>query len=324
MWFFGYLIEKVITTYEIETESYERIINPIMTSNYYLKNFEWEWHYTKDDIGKDGEQECEQESNDNTEDTNSNRVDHNLDHLMDHRDNTIKGCSSQDDNSSIEEKIDQIKKLNYMSKVLHNLINVDSLDRHIILYYIFAKRGVYRDSNTNKLMNTYGEFQNMCNNYGSVEQFNLYDVNNPCDLKLYNNDYIYETSIAELNFISWIGENGIYDYVINNELFRYKILTEMNEKNLLKGNQFLQYQLIDEEYIENLYTSSIVLSSDTESIDSKNYSHDDENDYTVPLDKLDNDYVMRQLTVEGYMLISRIKNAVQPIFIDIYNQMLEW
>jgi hypothetical protein len=98
----------------------------------------------------------------------------------------------------------------------------------------------------------------------------------------------------------------------------------MNKKNLLKGNHFLQYQLIDDEQLEILYDSSIVSSSDTESINSQNYSHDDENNYTAPLDKLDNDYVMRQLTVEGYMLMSRIKNAVKPIFIDIYNQILEW
>jgi hypothetical protein len=310
MWFFGYLIEKVIATHEEETEKHEIATNPIMTSNYYLKNFKWERNYTEDE--SDNEEENDTDNQENKEDKEEEKHEESIE------------VKATDKDSSVDEKLSELTNHKHMTTVLRKLINIDSLDRNIILYYIFLKQSVYRDAQTNKLLNTYEEFKIMCNNYGGISQFNLYDVDNPCDIIIYDDKYTYETSTAELNFISWVGESGIYDYVINNELFRYNILTEMNKKNLLKGNHFLQYQLIDDEQLEILYDSSIVSSSDTESINSQNYSHDDENNYTAPLDKLDNDYVMRQLTVEGYMLMSRIKNAVKPIFIDIYNQILEW
>ena len=109
MWFFGYLIEKVIATHEEETKNHELATNPIMTTNYYLKNFKWERNYTEDE--SENEEENDTDNQENKEDKEEEKHEESIE------------VNATDKDSSVGEKLSELTNHKHMTNVLRKLIN---------------------------------------------------------------------------------------------------------------------------------------------------------------------------------------------------------
>jgi hypothetical protein len=166
---------------------------------------------------------------------------------------------------NLDEKIDPS-----LQKVFDNILSSKTLERALVIYYIFIKKGNYKvkvsnaKSNDPKYFeeyNSYLEFKKYDNYYSIQQQIKdldnpdfidiEYEVNNlfnlDKDLDTNKNFFIgekeYNINEGNFNIIMWIYYSGLYDYLTTNIELKNKILKEMYEDNLLTGNLFLRYQM---------------------------------------------------------------------------------
>jgi len=135
-----------------------------------------------------------------------------------------------------------------VKKNLTSLLDINSLERHYILYYIFKKRGAFYDGVSN--INTYAYYNSVANEWSNIYfadgnltlKMNL-DESLENDYQIVINDLICNCNVAHVRFLSWLYYSGIYDYLMYNQDIKTRVLNDMNTKKLLTGNLFLKYQL---------------------------------------------------------------------------------
>ena len=111
-----------------------------------------------------------------------------------------------------------------VNHVLDTLLDVNSLDRAAILYYIFHEKGnfninVYNCSGKiiNISRNSYADFKAVEKYYAySKLGFNL-DETIEADTVISVAGREYHTTEAELRFISWVYYSGLFNYLINSD-----------------------------------------------------------------------------------------------------------
>jgi len=180
--------------------------------------------------------------------------------------------TSLDTNVDIDEKNNEINK---KQTIINNMISSKTLERSLVIYYIFIKKGNYKvKSEITELdeeYNSYLEFKkydtiflknskkindedddnddNDNNESISYEINDLFNLDNSLDIN--TNIYIgtkeYNINQGHLNMISWLYYSGIYEYLTTNIQLKYKILKEMYEDKLLTRSLFLRYQLFLQE-----------------------------------------------------------------------------
>ena len=130
-------------------------------------------------------------------------------------------------------------------EILDNLLDINSLNRCYILYFIFKKQGIFyasvNSSEALEAFNSYDEYIYWKNIHGN-SNFNL-DETLPFDVSIILNDKEYTTNNSQIKFISWLYYSGLYDYLMQNQNIKKSILDEINDKQLLTGNLFLRYML---------------------------------------------------------------------------------
>ena len=160
----------------------------------------------------------------------------------------------------------EIKK---KQEVIENMLSTKTLERALVIYYIFIKKGNYKiiikNEETNeysfKEYNSYLEFkkyedsQKHKETEGSIPSL---DNSLEADTKFVIGEKEYNINEGILKMISWIYYSGLYEYLTTNIELKYKILKDMYNDNLLTSNLFLRYQLFlqeNETLIEELEKS---------------------------------------------------------------------
>jgi hypothetical protein len=124
-------------------------------------------------------------------------------------------------------------------KNLIDLLDINSLDRHYILYYIFKIHG-----STDNLDNTYNDYVIRNNFWMIYDDLGMsLDENLPNDYKIVIGNDVFDCNIAHWRFLVWLYKSGIYNYLMINNSIKLEVLSIMNSKRLLKGNIFIKYQL---------------------------------------------------------------------------------
>jgi hypothetical protein len=139
--------------------------------------------------------------------------------------------------------------------ILEKILDINSLDRTYILYYIFKKQGNYYIDNNE--YNSYEEYKYWKENYLEYEngkKFNLDETLIP-DMLIILNNTEYEVATAHINFISWLYYSGLYNYLLDDISLKTRVLHEINDRKLLKGKLFLSYILFTNQ-ISNKLTSN--------------------------------------------------------------------
>jgi hypothetical protein len=150
-------------------------------------------------------------------------------------------------------------------EILDNLLDINSLNRCYIMYFIFKKHGIFYASVDDKepeAFNAYDEYLFWKNIYGT-EDFNLDETQNTDLFLSFNNNSKYETCKSHINFVSWIYYSGLYDYLLSNNDIKKYILDEMCSKRLLTGNYFIRYLLFTSIYDNELHSSDYECDTDT-------------------------------------------------------------
>ncbi len=188
------------------------------------------------------------------------------------------------DNVFNDESVD-----NKTKKDLISLLDINSLERSYILYYIFCKKGYF--DNGELQINTFKYFKKVANDLQNILSIDDNDVDLVINLDE-NLDHNYQTvidnsfidcNIAHIRFLSWLYYSGIYDYLINDDNKMQATLEDMNNRKLLIGNLFLKYQLYLIE-IENKTETCDIKECETEESNNENLvDYDDDGD-----DKQDN------------------------------------
>ena len=158
-------------------------------------------------------------------------------------------------NTSKNESESEIKK---KQDILDNMLSRKTLERSLIIYYIFVKKGNYKfitkNKDTNELSfkeyNSNLEFaafdisltKNTNQNSDVNELFNL-DSSLDSNTSFFIGTKEYIINEGHLNMISWLYYSGLYEYLTTNIQLKYKILKDMYNDNLLTGNLFLRYHL---------------------------------------------------------------------------------
>lgn len=188
-----------------------------------------------------------------------------------HQENIIKGDTLENDNDNDINYISEIPDIvfdnvfddvsidNQVKINLTFLLELNSLDRHYILYYIFKQRGLFYDGESNintlltnnaVLVNTYAYYKTVLNDW-----MNIYFSDDKLDLQMNLDDslennyqividnFICDCNLAHVRFLSWLYYSGIYNYLMDNKENKKTVLNDMNAKKLLTGNLFLKYQL---------------------------------------------------------------------------------
>ena len=147
------------------------------------------------------------------------------------------------DNVFEDETIDKQVK-----KDLTSLLDINSLERYYILYYIFKKRGAFNDGESD--INTYAYYKTVVNDWRNIyfpnDNMNLImslDDSLENDYQIVIDNLIYDCNMAHIRFLSWLYYSGIYSYLVDRQDIKKTVLNDMNTKTLLKGNLFLKYQL---------------------------------------------------------------------------------
>ena len=142
------------------------------------------------------------------------------------------------DDETIDEKI---------KKNLLSLLDINSLDRYFILYYIFKLHGCYLNNNL-KFIDVYSYFKEVEKQWKQLgNNSNEYLIN--LDETLEQDYFIlidklmYGCNMAHTRFLSWLYYSGIYNFLIEDNQIKKKVLHIMNSRKLLVGNIFLKYQL---------------------------------------------------------------------------------
>ena len=135
---------------------------------------------------------------------------------------------------------DEIKK---KQEVIEKMLSTKTLERALVIYYIFIKKGNYKVITKNEETNEY-----TFKEYNSYLEFKKYEeayklIKPSLDTKFFIGEKEYNINESNLIMISWIYYNGLYEYLTINIGLKYKILKDMYNNNLLKSNLFLRYQL---------------------------------------------------------------------------------
>lgn len=178
-------------------------------------------------------------------------------------------------------------------KILDLIINPNSLERQIILYFIFRMHGkftsdtytnsyenIIEDNTETNEYNSFYEYNFWCNVYGGKNNFNLDETLPTNNLIIIRNDKIWELNNAHRNFLYWLDYSGLYDYIFAEEQIHIKkaILDDMHHNKVLTGNSFLKYQLFLINY-EEMFPE--LLDSDLSDTDSESsYTQYDTQDNT--------------------------------------------
>jgi hypothetical protein len=147
------------------------------------------------------------------------------------------------DNVFEDETVDEQVK-----KDVTSLLDINSLERYYILYYIFKKRGSFYDGKSD--INTYAYYKTVVNDWRNIyfvdDNMNLImslDDSLENDYQIVIDNLIYDCNMAHVRFLSWLYYSGIYSYLVDRQDIQTTVLNDMNTKTLLKGNLFLKYQL---------------------------------------------------------------------------------
>lgn len=180
------------------------------------------------------------------------------------------------------------------NKDLLKLLDTKSLERQIILYYIFKMHGQFTsdtyvnsyeniiENNDTNIYNSYYEYHFWSNIYGGCDKFNL-DETLPHNYMIFENgEQLYECNRANINFLYWLKYSGLYDYIFSESNIHIKkyILDQMNKQKLISGNNFIKYQLFLIEY-EELFSKDIFYLEEEDEKDNNSYGNcknDCEND----------------------------------------------
>ena len=145
------------------------------------------------------------------------------------------------DDVSIDDKI----KIN-----LTSLLELNSLERQYILFYIFKKHGTFDDKDGNKDINTFVYYKTMLNDWRNIYFVDDYfkaimnlDERLENDYQIVIGNVICDCNMAHVRFLSWLYYSGIYQYLEDNVDIKKSVLNEMNSRKLLNGNLFLKYHL---------------------------------------------------------------------------------
>jgi len=150
------------------------------------------------------------------------------------------------------------------SDIFDNVLDINSvsLNRLYIMHFIFVKHGIFYASQSSSDVEAFNSYEEY---FYYNKYFNLYyndteidtdtDTDTDTDIDTDNvqvifNDKEYNITNEQNNFISWIYYSGLYDYLMQNQDIKKRILDEMNEKKLLIGNDFLKYQIFLLKYNE--------------------------------------------------------------------------
>ena len=184
-----------------------------------------------------------------------------------------------EENTEIENKITKLLSLNLneeleysVQDVFDNMLSSKTLERALVIYYIFVKKGNYKvktgkkDDFTNSFeeYNSYLEFKKYDNYYLkmqnteettedtdnlfiSYELNTLFNLDNSLDddTHFFIGEKEYNINEGNFNMISWIYYSGLYEYLNTNLEVKNQGLKEMYDDNLLTGNLFLRYHLQD-------------------------------------------------------------------------------
>lgn len=200
--------------------------------------------------------------------------------------------------------------------LLDNVLNLNKLSRHYILYFIFTKHGDFY-THEKGIINSYTEYMNY--------PYNTYD---PCDpsgdgvikeIILYQEDNLevkYNYTDSQHHFISWLYYSGLYDYLIGNIQLTKQILDEMNQKYLLNDDK-LQQQYNEFIYQYNMYplckNYREIYDSDTEEAD--NWT----TQYNIMLGDIDKYKFLHTLIKTSKIICkSIIKSITVPIYTYIH------
>jgi len=162
----------------------------------------------------------------------------------------------------IDEMILFLNKGKNCIEVLDNMLSRKTLERALVIYYIFVKKGNYKVASPDKESfveyNSYLEYKNYDNyflklqgididdspdapiSYELNELFNL-DNSLETDKQILIGDKEYIINQGNLNMIAWIYYSGLYEYLTTNIELKQEILKEMYDDKLLTGNLFLRY-----------------------------------------------------------------------------------
>jgi hypothetical protein len=204
------------------------------------------------------------------------------------------------------------------------LLDLNSLDRHIILYFIFRMHGKFtsdtyinsykniieENTETNEY-NSFYEYNFWCNVYGGKNNFNL-DETLPNNLTIIKDDKIWELNEAHINFLYWLNYSSLYDYIFAEEQIHIKkaILDDMNRNKVLIGNNFLKYQLFLINY-EEMFPE--LLDSDLSDIDTNSESSDTQYDTDIECDNDDQTNkivsVLGIADVDKYIFLEDLKHS---------------
>lgn len=185
---------------------------------------------------------------------------------------------SENDSESEEELNEESNEIKKQQEILDNMLSSKTVEKALVLYYIFIFKGNYLvkrkyiiktdigediEEEIIEEYNSYKEFKNMeklieneweNDIYNGIDQdsesdsgetnlFNLDESLEP-NMELQIGKKTYNINKAHLNFISWVYSSGLYEYLTTNEDIKINILDEMNEQKLLRGNLFLRYHLL--------------------------------------------------------------------------------
>ncbi len=231
---------------------------------------------------------------------------------------------------------------NKIKQDLVSLLNINSLDRHYILYYIFKLHGAFNNGSVD--INTYAYYKTVLNDWRNIY---FVDETYPLPMSLENspentleNNYqividnlIYDCNIAHIRFLSWLFYSGIYNYLIDNSEIKKMVLNDMNENRILTGNLFLKYQilLLDIEELEatnnsykmepikeesNLEESNLEESNleEEQPLEAEYIDHSNENQNELKNRPIEDDFSdMNEITF-AYKLMSSVRNiAIRSI-----------
>lgn len=221
-----------------------------------------------------------------------------------------------------------------IKKDLISLLDINSLDRYYILYYIFNKHGGFMvdDGNGELFVNTYTYYKTVLNSW-RMRQSSGMNLDETLDnnYEIVIGNYIDECNEAHIRFLSWLYYSGIYDYLITQHDIKHATLEEMNDLKLLRGNLFIKYQLYlitiedsntNKTHYENQkLESAFEDNTDIESIElsDNNYNYDSENDEELKQRVIPEDLVKMNLVVFAVKLITTAKKITTKSIISIWN-----
>ena len=146
----------------------------------------------------------------------------------DSEEDLVKSISSKLSDDSLESDL-----INQKQEIIANMLSLKTLERSLVLYYIFKIKGNFC-TKTDQTYNSYKEYKKLESNFANEDLI---------DLTIGDKEF----TITEgyLHFVAWLYFSGLYDYLTNSKINKLSILRQMNSENLLMGNLFLRYHLLE-------------------------------------------------------------------------------